>query len=254
MAFSIRDFQLSLFNRADFAEFIAERNQDDDRSGFQNLGDNDSFIVRNATTNQFINAQGGDDTIILQGITNDTVFGGSGDDWIDGGAGNDTLRGGSGTDNILGGAGADIISGGSGDDFLAGDNDAVASSLHGSDTINGGSGNDTIYGGGAADILTGGTGSDTFLYRVGFGSTNESAVGAADRITDFQAGDHIDVSSINGSADFTFSAGGPSTQANTFWIENHDDGQHVFFNVNGGAADMEIIVQGAQVTEDSILG
>jgi Ca2+-binding RTX toxin-like protein len=255
MAISLN--QLVRFNPIvgqDRVEMYSELLQNNDRAGFENLGSSDNFMFRNTTTAQFINAQGGDDTIMLEGNTSDTVFGGSGDDYLSGGGGNDTLSGGSGNDDILGGAGADIISGGSGSDFLAGDNDAVPMSEHGVDTINGGGGDDTLYGGGAADILSGGTGNDTFLYRVGFGSSNESRVGAADRITDFQSGDRIDVQGINGAADFTFSETGASTQANTWWVEARDDGQHVFFNVNGGAPDMEIIVQGAQVTEDSILG
>ena len=129
---------------------------------FKILGDGDNFIFRSATSDQFINAQGGDDDITLSGNTNDTVLGGSGKDFIDGGAGSDTLSGGSGNDTIFGGAGADHISGGSGDDILNGDNDAVPSTQHGADTIFGGSGSDTIYGGGKADILTGGSSADTF--------------------------------------------------------------------------------------------
>ena len=232
-----------------FAEFYAELYQDSDRSGFRNLGDDDNFIFESGTTSRFINAQGGDDDIDLQGNTNDTVHGGSGNDFINGGGGSDTLRGGSGADTIFGGAGADNMSGGSGDDRLNGDNDAVPSSQHGADVINGGSGNDTIYGGGAADILTGGTGNDTFLYNVGIGTGNESAVGAADRITDFGVGDVIDVrqmdadgNSANGNSAFQQRASA-STTAGTYWIESHADGQHVFFNINGGAADMEIIVE-----------
>lgn len=242
-------------------EFYTEYYQDLDRAGYENLGDDGNFVFRNATSSQFINAQGGDDTIIIQGNTNDTVYGGSGADVIDGGQGSDTLRGGSGDDDILGGAGADNISGGSGSDFLGGDNDAVPSTQHGVDTISGGSGNDTLYGGGAADILTGGTGADTFLYQVGIGSGNESRVGSADRITDLTAEDRIDVSrmdadgnSANGNSAFTLSSTA-STAAGTFWIETQSDGQHVFFNINGGAADMEIIVQSniALTTESFIL-
>jgi Ca2+-binding RTX toxin-like protein len=232
----------------DFSEYLSQLHQDDDLAGFQNLGDGDNHIFHSATSDQFINAQGGDDDITLSGNTNDTVFGGSGNDTIDGGNGNDTLSGGSGNDTIFGGAGDDHISGGSGDDILNGDNDAVPSSFHGVDTISGGSGNDTIYGGGKADILTGGYGNDTFLYKVGLGSENESKVGEADHITDFQVGDHIDVSfmdadgnSANGNSAFAMSATA-DTHAGTFWIESHDDGQHVFFNINGGAADMEIVV------------
>ena len=77
----------------------------------------------------------------------------------------------------------------------------------------------------------------------------ESSVGAADHITDFQAGDHIDVAfmdadgnAANGNSAFTLSSAA-DTHAATFWIESHDDGQHVFFNINGGAADMEIVVE-----------
>jgi Ca2+-binding RTX toxin-like protein len=232
-----------------FTEFYAELYQDGDRTGYQNLGDDADFIFQSSTTSRFINAQGGDDDIDLQGNTNDTVYGGSGNDFINGGGGSDTLRGGSGIDTIFGGAGADNISGGSGNDRLNGDNDAVSSTQHGADVINGGSGNDTIYGGGRADILTGGTGGDTFLYTVGIGTENESAVGAADRITDFGPGDVIDVhqidadgNSANGNSAFQYSASASAT-AGSYWIESRSDGQHVFFNINGGAADMEIIVE-----------
>lgn len=235
--------------KLNFAEYFSELHQNDDRSGFQNLGSGDNFTFHSGNADQFINAQDGNDTITLEGSSNDTVFGGSGDDVIDGGAGSDILNGGSGRDTIYGGAGADNISGGSGDDYLTGDNDAVAFSQHGADTMFGGSGNDTLYGGGKADIMSGGTGNDNFVYFVGLGTECESKVGAADHITDFQVGDHIDVSSMdadgnaaNGNSAFTFSAGGASTHAGTFWFESHDDGQHVFFNINGGAADMEIIL------------
>ena len=62
-------------------------------------------------------------------------------------------------------------------------------------------------------------------------------------------GDKIDVSFMdadgnagNGNGAFSFSANGASSQAGKFWFESHDDGQHVFFHINGGAADMEIIL------------
>lgn len=242
------DFQPIYYNPQNFSEYLSELHQDDDRSGYQNLGADDNHVFRSAASDQFINAQGGADDITISGNTNDTIFGGSGNDNIDGGNGNDTLSGGSGNDTIFGGAGDDHISGGSGDDILNGDNDAVPSIYHGADTINGGGGNDTIYGGGKADILSGGTGNDTFVYKVGLGSENESKVGEADHITDFQVGDHIDVSfmdadgnSANGHTHFAMSATA-DTHAGTFWVESHDDGQHVFFNINGGAADMEIVV------------
>ena len=78
-------------------------------------------------------------------------------------------------------------------------------------------------------------------------------MGAADHITDFAAGDKIDVSAIdadgnaaNGNSAFSFSASA-STQAGTCWVENRADGQHIFFNINGGAADMEIVSDNGHV-------
>jgi Ca2+-binding RTX toxin-like protein len=202
---------------------------------------------------QLVNGQQGADTIILEGLHNDTVYGGSGNDTIDAGMGRDTIYGGSGADTIFGGGGRDVLYGGSGNDILNGDNDAVDFSLHGVDTMHGGSGNDTLYGGGQADIMSGGSDNDTYIYKVGLGAQNESKVGDADHITDFATGDIIDVSAIdaNGSASgspaFTFMTNGPSTQAGTCWVEQHDDGQHIFFNINGGAADMEIISDNGHV-------
>ena len=235
----------------DLMEAYLELSQDAARSGYENLGSNGNAIFRSATTNQFINAQGGDDNITINGSTNDTIFGGSGNDTINGGGGSDTLRGGSGRDTLFGGAGADDLYGGSGNDWLNGDNDAVAESEHGADVLRGGGGNDTLYGGGEADILTGGTGGDTFRYTVGIGVGNESRVGEADHITDFGAGDVIDVSAIdadgnaaNGNSSFQFVSGG-STSAGTFWTENQSDGTHIYFNIDGGDADMEIIVDNA---------
>ncbi len=239
-------------NLRDWMEYLSELHQDDARDGFVNMGANNNFY-HSGSISQLINGQQGDDFITLEGSSADTVYGGSGNDNIDGGAGNDTLRGQGGNDTIFGGAGADTISGGSGNDYLAGDNDAVAFSLHGIDTMSGGSGADTLYGGGKADIMSGGSGADTFVYFVGLGTENESKVGAADHITDFAAGDKIDVSAIdadgnaaNGNSAFSFSASA-STQAGTCWVESRADGQHVFFNINGGAADMEIVSDNGHV-------
>ena len=240
-------------NFRDWMEYISELHQDDARDGYQNMG-TDNFFNYSGRNSQFINGQQGADWINLDGLHNDTVYGGSGNDTIDGGAGRDTLYGGSGNDTIFGSEGRDTLYGGSGNDTLNGDNDAVDFSLHGVDTMSGGSGHDTLYGGGKADIMSGGSGNDTYIYKVGVGAQNESKVGEADHITDFQTGDHIDVSfmdadgnAANGNSAFTFSANGASTQAGTYWFEQHEDGQHVFFNINGGAADMEIISDNGHV-------
>ena len=266
MAFKLPPRIFTPPTQEDLLEFGREMSQDDALSGFQNFGDARNIINLSVTTDQFINAQGGDDFIILRGNTDDTIFGGSGndeisagdgDDAISGGSGNDgisggtgrdTIGGGSGDDTILGDSGDDILSGGSGNDFISGDSNDILASEHGADTLNGGSGNDTLVGGAKADILTGGVGNDTFVFQVGLGQENESKVGEADLITDFQVGhDKIDVSFIDANTNlggnnlFVFSDA-PSIQAGKFWFVTEDDGQHVFFNINGGAADMEIIV------------
>ena len=77
----------------------------------------------------------------------------------------------SGDDNLLGTADADQIDGGYGDDVIDGKG--------GDDTLTGGPGNDT---------LTGGDGNDIFVFAYGFDE---------DTITDFHAGDRLDVSGLN---------------------------------------------------------
>lgn len=84
---------------------------------------------------------------------------------VDGGSGNDTITGSAGDDNLRGAAGADMV--------------------------NGGNGNDTIAGGIGVDTLTGGAGGDRFVFLRGDSGGTASY---ADRITDFGAGDLIDLS------------------------------------------------------------
>jgi Ca2+-binding RTX toxin-like protein len=86
----------------------------------------------------------------------------------------------SATDNadfLLGTSAADSINGAGGNDSIYG--------AAGNDTINGGTGDDVISGGAGNDTLTGGGGNDTFLFKLGDGT---------DVITDFAAGDGVDVS------------------------------------------------------------
>jgi Ca2+-binding RTX toxin-like protein len=61
------------------------------------------------------------------------------------------------------------------------------------DTLSGGGADDTITGAGGADTLTGGAGADTFAY----GFVHQSWSGAADLITDLEAGDVIDLSGVD---------------------------------------------------------
>lgn len=62
----------------------------------------------------------------------------------------------------------------------------------GNDTLVGGAGNDEFYGRAGADVLTGGGGDDRFYFR-----SNETSLATPDRITDFSAGDRIDLSAID---------------------------------------------------------
>ncbi len=173
---------------------------------------------------------------ILHGfIGNDSLTGGDGDDTLDGGLGDDILRGGGGNDTYAVDSAADRVT-----ELADAGYDTVQSSigytLHanvealqltgraaingagnaGDNAIMGNDGNNILKGMGGADVLTaglgrdqltGGDGADTFVYR----TTAESAVGATrDFITDFGAGDFIDLSAIqakNGASsdqEFTF--------------------------------------------------
>ncbi|MCY4339259.1 MAG: calcium-binding protein [Gammaproteobacteria bacterium] len=112
-----------------------------------------------------------DDESMVRGSGN-KLEGGAGKDTITGGAGNDVIDGGEGDDPMLdGGAGHDDIKGGAGRDTLVGG----ASDQDHMDTLDGGAGDDE---------LTGGGGSDTFVFAPGHGE---------DLITDFAAGDKIDL-------------------------------------------------------------
>ena len=99
------------------------------------------------------------------GTARDLMYGNQVDNILHGNGGNDTIKGFEGNDSLFGDAGNDVLYG-----------DA------GNDTLNGGAGQDT---------LTGGAGNDTFV----FGNLE-----IGDIITDYQAGDKIDLSSLYGGA------------------------------------------------------
>lgn len=65
----------------------------------------------------------------------------------------------------------------------------------GNDTLIGGAKDDQFYGRMGQDVMTGGGGNDTFYFR----AVGESTVAAMDHITDFNTGDHIDLSAIDAS-------------------------------------------------------
>ncbi|WBV44615.1 Ig-like domain-containing protein [Pseudoroseomonas cervicalis] len=90
-----------------------------------------------------------------------------------GGDGNDTLTGGAGHDTLIGGAGNDILVGGAG--------------------------NDILVGGAGKDVMTGGSGADRFVFQ----AIADSTVAARDVITDFGAGDVIDITALAGNLDLS---------------------------------------------------
>ncbi|MCW2244171.1 poly(beta-D-mannuronate) C5 epimerase [Azospirillum canadense] len=133
-----------------------------------------------------------------------------------------TFTGTDGNDSLTGSAGRDTISGGAGNDLLLG--------MNGNDSLSGGTGDDTLDGGAGGDSLTGGAGNDTFR----FSSLDDIA---EDIITDFAAGDRIDLSALNavfiGSDRFTgtYANHGPAqvmvstSNATTYlWIDSNGDG------------------------------
>ena len=173
--------------------------------------------------------------VFLGGSNDDTLIGSDGNDVLRGGAGNDTLTGGNGVDlidlsdasssltftlgaggsgsfngtsagrgtdtytgmeGVIGSAFADTLTGnnadneirgGSGNDTVNGlDGNDVLYGDDGNDAVNGGIGDDTLIGGNGTDTLTGGTGTDTFVI-IGTG---------IDTITDYAAGEIIDVSAL----------------------------------------------------------
>jgi Ca2+-binding RTX toxin-like protein len=183
-----------------------------------------------------IRGGGGKDTI-LGGEGNDSLRGGGGNDTISGGNGNDTVRGGAGNDVFTADAGDDAYEGENGFDKLdyslsasaitanritgtvtGWGNDTFDSTVEAivgsafddtligmskkSDVFDGGAGNDTIIGHTGSDILTGGEGSDTFIWEAADFTGSRSSVGK-DTITDFAAGDVLDVSSLRAASPST---------------------------------------------------
>jgi len=157
----------------------------------------DNDIVGNSGRN-LLDGGSGDDVIagrqgndfLIGGSGNDTLLGDRGNDNLSGGIGNDSLVGGLGNDSLAGGGGDDVLNGNSGNDHLFGGS--------GNDTLMGGTGDDTLVGGRGTDELTGGAGKDVFVIQA-----HDDGV---DKITDFHAGDKIDLSDTNSHSfsDLTF--------------------------------------------------
>jgi Ca2+-binding RTX toxin-like protein len=185
-------------------DFINGNLGDDNITGNGQLfGEGGSDVITGgAESSNVIHGGDGDDQLIASAVTvggvrrgaTNTLFGDAGDDFIrsDSPAG-DTMFGGAGND-VLSGSGNDDgqfdqLSGEDGDDVLATKiGDDLLRGGAGADSLNAGEGADTLDGGTGADTLTGGAGGDLFVLT---GHTDALTFAAADRITDWQAGDHI---------------------------------------------------------------
>ena len=166
--------------------------------------DLDAFLNRDGVTH----VQKGTDLVITYGANNDTLTiqgygaqnvadshlnGNSGSDTIFGGKAGNLINSAGSSDTVFAGEGPTKVTGGDGDDLIVGNaSHDILQGNAGHDIIFGGAGNDEIAGGTGNDILTGGSGNDTFNFRFGDG---------VDTITDFSAGDKINL--YNGYADGT---------------------------------------------------
>jgi Ca2+-binding RTX toxin-like protein len=152
-----------------------------------------------------------DNDVIHVGNGNVHAFGQAGDDTIYGGKGTGELNGGSGNDTIVAGGGNYLVKGGAGFDTL--DFSAAASAvtvdLHkhtasgfgdltikGIEAIIGSAQDDVMWGGRGGATFTGGAGNDVF-------GAHKSDVknGGVVHVTDFGAGDRLDVSELVGGRD-----------------------------------------------------
>lgn len=227
------------------------------------------------------------DNILAGKDGNDTISGAFGNDILNGGTGADKMSGGRHDDlyivdnagdqvieeavegvdtvqstitfilpenvenlTIIGGASVNGV-GNAEDNKLVGNNgNNGLAGLAGSDTINGAGGNDVLTGGHGQDFLTGGAGADTFRYL----TLADSGVGGTlrDVITDFGAGDRIDLSALDadagtpGNQGFTFiGASAFSGVAGQLRSEISGNAAFVSGDVNGdGAADFQIALIG----------
>ncbi len=150
---------------------------------------------------------GSGNDVIFDGEGNDSAKGGSGDDLFMAGAGDDTYVGGSGFDTIdytlaSGAISVDVSKKsitGWGQDRIDGIEKVVgtafADTFKGSskaDVLDGGAGDDILRGMGGKDILTGGAGDDLFQWLAKDVLSGSKHLGV-DRITDYGAGDRLDV-------------------------------------------------------------
>jgi len=197
------------------------------------------------------------DNTITGGDSNDHLVGGRGADHMNGGAGNDIYLVDNAGDVVTDTSGIDAIItkidttlGDDIENLRAGSNGGLilTGNDHGNRII-GADGDDTLTGGLGRDSLTGGAGDDIFKYL----SIGDSGVGGAvrDVITDFSAGDKIDLSAIDaidggGHDAFSFVGSGKFTAAGQVRFTVTTGGDTLVQANTGGtnAADFSILLQG----------
>lgn len=226
-------------SRADMNDRIVATTGNDAYDGGSGSDTVDYSAVTTAVSVDLSNGRAsGPGTQILTSIENvvgtsqdDVITGDSGDNVIDAGSGNDRVNGGGGNDTFIGGLGDDRYDGGAGTDVLdysaatraitVDDGDVTgmgrdrysnvekiigsqfADTFQGGrnvDIFDGGAGNDWFRGYEGSDVFTGGAGSDTFVWREKDVVSGKKSQGV-DIITDFGAGDRLDLSGITGGSD-----------------------------------------------------
>lgn len=187
---------------------------------------------------------------------NDLITGNDADNTLTGGAGRDTLIGGAGDDSFYVDAANDIIT-----EAVSGGYDTVYSSANytlaegaaiqalravgtAGLALAGNEYSNHIYSGAGADTLTGGGGGDTFV----FANIGDSDPAGRDRITDFAAGDHLDLRGIDAdtglASDQAFGALGTLAGAHLLWTTISGSDLILRGDVNGDTtADFELLLK-----------
>lgn len=260
--------------------FIATTGNDtyDGASGFDTV--DYSGLTTAVTVDLSSGKASGPGTQILTSIENiigtnlsDVLTGDAGNNVIDAGAGNDRVNGGGGNDTLIDGLGDDRYDGGTGYDVLdytsatraiaVKDGNvtgmgsdrytnvekivgtAFADTFEGGrnvDTFDGGAGNDWFRGFEGYDTFTGGAGSDTFYWSEKDIVSGKKSQGV-DTITDFSAGDRLDLSSVIGGAN-------PSTLVK---VTDTDAGSVVSVKVGSSFYDVVLLQNVHGVTTASLL-
>jgi len=221
-----------------------------------------------------------DNIAIAYGAQIENAIGGSGNDTINGNALNNVLTGNGGNDTIRGGAGTDTASystassavtvnlaagtatGGAGNDTLNSIENVIGSGFD--DRIIGSSGANRIAAGNGVDVVTLGAGNDIFVEELGTKSASKVGNLSWDVITDFSAGDKIDLSGLHHSFHFNGTNANKADGDVTYKVYNSVNGAEnalgidihdhvgsgdlsgpvtvVFTNVDGGSADIGLIL------------